>query len=316
MIESSRSVIQWLVTDGIGLTGTVGDVTAFFLFDALKITILLIVVMFVMAIVRQFLPLERIRSFLTRRRLYGGDHLLASLFGAITPFCSCSSIPMFMGFLSAGIPMGVTFSFLITSPLVNEIALVLLFVTFGWKVTVVYAVSGIAIGVIGGMLLGKLNEREELAAFLFEAQTADMAARYGARSVLRGAWKETRQILTRIIGFVLLGTFIGSLIHGVVPQGFFENYLSDASWWGVPLAAVLAVPLYVNAAAAVPVLEALVAKGVALGTALSFMMASVGLSLPEALMLKRVMSLKLLGLFFGSVTVGIMLIGFLVLFMF
>lgn len=293
----------------------------FFIYDSLKILLLLLAINYIMAIIRHYLPVERIRAFLASRKWYGVDYLLAASFGAITPFCSCSSIPFFVGFLGAGIPLGVTFSFLITSPLVNEAAVILLAGFFGWKLTLIYIVSGITIGVIGGMLLSRVNVRKnintDILALSKGVQTdVDIPKTRFTKKLLVVWWREAYQLTLKLLPYILIGVGLGAAIHGLVPQSFFESALHSDSWWAVPLATIVAVPLYSNAVGVVPIVQALVLKGVSIGTAFVFMMATVGLSLPEALILKKVMSFKLLAMFFGITTLGIIAIGYLINFLF
>lgn len=311
-------IADWLTYSVLGLQqgSSLASSVNFFIYDSLKILLLLLVINYVMAIVRQYLPVEKIRAFLASRSWHGADYVLAAGFGAITPFCSCSSIPFFVGFLSAGIPLGVTFAFLITSPLVNEAAVILLAGLFGWKLTIVYVLSGIAIGVVGGMVLGRIRAEKHISPDILalsktaRADYANDTPRF-SRIFWLVWWREAYQLTLKLLPYILIGVGIGAIIHGYVPQDFFETTLHSGAWWTVPLAAVAAVPLYSNAVGVVPVLQALVLKGVPIGTAFAFMMATVGLSLPEALILKRVMSLKLLAIFFGTVTSGIILIGYL-----
>ena len=271
-----------------------------------------------MGIVNAYFPVERLRNFLTSRKLYGMQYLLASLFGAITPFCSCSSIPLFIGFVKGGIPLGVTFSFLITSPLVNEVAVAMFAGTFGWKVTTVYVVSGICLGVIGGYVLGKMKLEKHLSPWVQQMlqmnnipQEEIEESQSSIIRLLPQIAEEAWGIVRGVLLYVIIGIGIGAAIHGYVPSGFFEAYLSGEHWYAVPLAVVLAVPMYANAAGIVPVVQVFVAKGVALGTALAFMMSVVGLSLPEATMLKKVMNMKLIGIFFGTIALFIILLGWL-----
>ena len=271
-----------------------------------------------MGIVNAYFPVERLRNFLTSRKLYGMQYLFASLFGAITPFCSCSSIPLFIGFVKGGIPLGVTFSFLITSPLVNEVAVAMFAGTFGWKITTVYVVSGICLGVIGGYVLGKMKLEKNLSPWVQQMlQTNNISQEEIETSQasliqrLPQITKEAFDIVRRVLLYVIIGIGIGAAIHGYVPQGFFEAYLNGEHWYAVPLAVVLAVPMYANAAGIVPVVQVFVGKGVALGTALAFMMSVVGLSLPEAAMLKKVMNIKLIGIFFGTIALFIIMLGWL-----
>lgn len=287
----------------------------FFIYDSIKILLLLIVINYIMAIVRHFLPLEKMRGFLSSRKWYGFDYLLASVFGAITPFCSCSSIPLFVGFVSAGIPLGVTFSFLITSPLVNEAALVLFVSLFGWKITLFYTIAGVLLGVVGGVILSKLRMEKYIEPFVFATKTSSDIAiehkKYNPWQLQSRFWSEAFTITKQIAPYVLAGIAIGALIHGFIPTGFFEKYITKDNFFAVPLATLIAIPMYSNATGVIPVIQALIDKGIPLGTALAFMMAVVGLSLPEALILKKVMKLPLLAAFFGIVAVGIMIIGYL-----
>lgn len=314
---------DWLTYALFGLqhNSQLANSVDFFIYDSLKILLLLLFINYIMAIIRHYLPVEKIRTFLASRKWYSADYLLAAMFGAITPFCSCSSIPFFVGFLSAGIPIGVTFSFLIASPLVNEAAVILLAGLFGWKLTLVYVVSGITLGVVGGMILSKVNVKKHINADIL-ALTKSAKSEYVvadskfSRKFWLMWWREAYQLTLKLLPYILIGVGLGAAIHGYIPQGFFESTLQSGAWWTVPLATIVAVPLYSNAAGVVPIVQALVLKGVSIGTAFAFMMATVGLSLPEALILKKVMSMKLLAAFFGTITIGIMIIGYLINFLF
>lgn len=309
---------DWLTYDfcGIDATTQIGEAFNFFVYDTLKIIILLFAISIVMGIVNAYFPTERLRNFLTSRKLYGMQYLLASLFGAITPFCSCSSIPLFIGFVKGGIPLGVTFSFLITSPLVNEVAVAMFAGTFGWKVTLIYVVSGICLGMIGGYVLGKMKLEKHLSPWVQQMLHPSSASEEEMETSQSGLIGRLPQIVKEALGivrgvllYIIIGIGIGAAIHGYVPSGFFEAHLSGEHWYAVPLAVILAVPMYANAVGIVPVVQVFVAKGVALGTALAFMMSVVGLSLPEATMLKKVMNMKLIGIFFGTIALFIILLG-------
>lgn len=294
-----------------------GEALHFFVYDTIKILLLLFLITFLMGIVNAYFPVERLRSFLHRNRLFGLEYLLASLFGAITPFCSCSSVPLFIGFVRGGIPIGVTFSFLITSPLVNEVALALFLGMFGMKTTLIYAGSGILLGAVGGWVLGKLKVEQYLSDWVQQLAAQDSAgAEYEQADrtfvqrlpeITQEAWTIVRGVLV----YVLVGIGIGAAMHGYVPAGFFESYLGGGQWWTVPLAVLLAVPMYANAAGIVPIIQVFVAKGIPLGTAIAFMMGTIGLSLPEATLLKKVMTMRLIFIFFGVVTVFIIFSGLL-----
>ncbi|MFA6080341.1 MAG: permease [Candidatus Gracilibacteria bacterium] len=285
----------------------------FFVYDTIKIVILLLVITQVMNFVNVFFPVEKIRDFLSKKKLYGLEYFMASLFGAITPFCSCSSIPLFIGFLKGGIPLGITFSFLITSPLVNEVALAMLLGIFGLKITLIYAISGIVLGMVGGFILGKLKLEKYVADFIWKTpvHNAGMAiTKKTWKQVWRESSREGLQITKKILPYVLLGVAVGAGIHGFVPEGFFAQYISEDTPFAVPIAVILGIPMYANATSVIPIIQALIAKGVPLGTGLAFMMAVVGLSLPEFLILKKVMKLPLLLTFFGLVGFCIILLGY------
>ena len=311
---------DWLVYGVMGLDASshLGVAVNFFFYDSIKIIILLFLISMLTGIVNAYFPIERLRNYLVTHRLYGLQYLLASLFGAITPFCSCSSIPLFIGFVKGGIPLGVTFAFLITSPLVNEVAVAMFLGSFGVRTTIVYVVSGIVLGMLGGMVLGRMNLDRYLSGWIRDIQRQSEAQADAWEvektsffdrmpSIVRGSWDIVRGVLV----YVLVGIGIGAAMHGFVPDGFFERYLAAGNWWSMPLAVILAVPMYANAAGIVPVIEVFVAKGVPLGTAIAFMMSVVGLSLPEATLLKKVMTWRLIGIFFGVVTVFIIISGYL-----
>ena len=286
----------------------------FFFYDSFKIIALILVITHFMSLLRYYLPIEKLRDFLTKHKFYGFDYFLATIFGAITPFCSCSSIPLFIGFIEARIPLGVTFAFLITSPLINEVALALFVGMFGLKITIFYVLAGISVGMIGGFIIGKLQLEKYVEDFVWKVKSQKSEIenkKVSFSKVLKIISGEALGITKKIILYVLVGVGLGAFIHGFVPQGFFEKYLQKAGWFGVPLAVVLAVPLYSNASGVIPIIESLVNKGVPIGTALALMMAIVGISLPEALILKKVMKWQLLVIFFGIVTMGIIAIGYL-----
>jgi len=310
---------DWLIYSVLGINDNthLGKALNFFVFDTIKILILLFLIVFLMGIINSYFPIEKIKNYLNRKKLYGLEYLLASIFGAITPFCSCSSVPLFIGFVQGGIPLGVTFSFLITSPLVNEVAVAMFIGMFGIKATLIYTLSGILLGTIGGWVLGKLNLESLLSDWvkkilenkMQQGEYEEEALNFRQRlpEIARGSW----DIVKNVVLYVIIGIAIGAVMHGYVPDNFFAQYLSGKQWWTVPLAVILAVPMYANAAGIIPVIQVLVAKGVPLGTAIAFMMATVGLSIPEAILLKKVMTIKLIAIFFGVVTLFIILSGYL-----
>jgi uncharacterized membrane protein YraQ (UPF0718 family) len=312
-----EALADWLIYGLAGLSNTTqwGEAVHFFVYETLKIGLLLVIVTHLMGLINAYLPVERVREWIASGRLRGSEHLVASGFGAVTPFCSCSSIPLFIGFLQGGIPLGVTLSFLITSPLVNEVALALFIGLFGWQVTLIYAVSGILLGTVLGWALGQLRLGRFVENWVWEiAENQSEETATDDRSLwerLPSISREATGIVTDIAPYVLAGLAIGAGIHGYVPTGFFEQYLSGGNPLAVPLSVVLAVPMYANASGILPVVQALVAKGIPLGTAMAFMMAVVGLSLPEAMMLKKAMQARLLTTFFGTVGVSIVALGYL-----
>ncbi len=292
----------------------IADSVQFFFYDFLKIIVLILIITHLMSLIRYYLPVEKLRDFLTKHKFYGLDYFLATVFGAITPFCSCSSIPLFIGFIEAEIPLGVTFAFLITSPLINEVALALFVGMFGFKITTFYVLAGISIGMIGGFIIGKLKLEKYVEDFVWKIKSKKQETKtekIAFKKVWRTVSKEAMDITKKITLYVLFGVGLGAFIHGYVPQGFFEKYLQKAGWLAVPLAVILAVPLYSNASGVIPIMESLVDKGVPLGTALALIMAIVGISLPEALILKKVIKWQLLAIFFGTVAIGIIIIGYL-----
>ncbi|MBQ6049801.1 MAG: permease [Bacteroidaceae bacterium] len=309
---------DWLIFDLLGMDANsrLGEAVNFFVYDSTKIILLLFSISIVMGIVNAYFPIERLRNYLSSHRLYGFQYLLASIFGAITPFCSCSSIPLFIGFVKGGIPLGVTFAFLITSPLVNEVAVAMFLGTFGWQVTAIYVACGIVMGMVGGFVLGKLKLERYLSPWILQMQQMQMQAdeAFEAEHIpfmkrLPAITKDALGIVRGVILYVLLGIAIGAAIHGYVPEDFFADFMQKAGLLGVPASVLIAVPMYANAAGIVPVVEVFVAKGIPLGTALAFMMSVVGLSLPEATMLKKVMTWRLIGIFFGTVAFMIMILG-------
>lgn len=320
MFDWVQNLADWFVFEVVHLDKGehLAEALNFFIFDTIKILLLLVVIIFLMGIVNSYFPVDKVRNYLSRSKLYGFEYLMASLFGVVTPFCSCSSVPLFIGFVKGGIPLGVTFAFLVTSPLVNEVAIGLFIGLFGLKMTVIYVVSGILLGTISGVVLQKLsleryltpwvkqvldNARKEQDAFQAEAQSF--------RQRLPVIWQEVLTILKGVVPYVVVGIAIGAWMHGYIPEGFFEQYLRKENLFAVPLATILAVPMYSNASGVLPIVQVLVMKGIPIGTAIAFMMGVVGLSLPEALLLKKVMTLKLIGIFFGVVTICIIISGYL-----
>lgn len=318
MFDWIQHFADWLIYTvfSIGAETRLGTALNFFVYDTLKILILLFVIVFLMGIVNAYLPVEKLRDYLQRKKLYGLEYFFASTFGAVTPFCSCSSVPLFIGFVQGGIPLGVTFSFLITSPLVNEVAVAMFIGMFGLKTTAIYVASGILLGTAGGWLLGKFNLEPLLSDWVKKIMEHKMQQgrfeeeqqtfRQRLPGITRGAW----DIVKGVVLYVIIGIAIGAAMHGYVPENFFGKYLGGGQWWTVPLAVLVGVPMYANAAGVLPVIQVFVAKGVPLGTAIAFMMATVGLSIPEATLLKKVMTIKLIAIYFGVVTLFIIISGY------
>jgi len=303
----------WL---NLGRASYLGSAVNFFIYDVIKIGLLLTVINYIMAITRYYFPMEKVRDVLTKRRWFGVDYLFAAFLGVITPFCSCSSIPLFIGFVGAGIPLGVTFTFLISSPLVNESSLYLFPAMFGMRVAVLYNLVGIVVAVIGGLLVSKMRVEKYVKPELLRFKSrSQVEAEHGGtslpfRQLIRYFWQDGMNITKQVFPYVVLGVGIGALIHGFVPAHLVENYLSSRTWWTIPMATLLGAPLYANSVSVIPVMEAFVGKGVPLGTALAFMTAIVTVSIPEGMILKKVMKWQLLGLFFGITIIGIMIMGY------
>lgn len=305
---------DWLTYRILGVTSetAISEAVNFFIFDTVKIIILLAVIIYAVSIVRSFLPPERIRALLVRKNKYTGN-VIASLVGIITPFCTCSAIPLFLGFVQAGVPLGATFSFLVASPMINEVALVMLWGMFGLKIALLYVASGLIIAIISGVIIGKLKVEKLLEPFVLEKNLkADV-------NIASMTWNERRayardytlDIIKKVWLYVVIGIGIGAWIHGYVPVDFLARYAGSDKWYAVPLATLLGIPLYSNAAGIIPLVSVLTEKGVAIGTTLAFMMAVTGLSLPEFMILRRVMKTRLILIFASIVGSGIMLTGYL-----
>ncbi len=270
-----------------------------------------------MGIVNSYFPVEKVRNFLSRKKMYGLEYLFASYFGVITPFCSCSSVPLFIGFVKGGIPLGITFTYLITAPLVNEVAIAIFFGTFGFKVTALYVLTGILLGIVGGFTLGKIGLEKHLSPWvkgiIANAQTEEQLQeeKLTLRQRFPTILKEAINIVKGVSIYIVIGIAIGGAMHGFLPTGFFEQYINKGQWYAVPLAVIMGIPMYSNAAGVIPVVQVLVSKGVPLGTAIAFMMGVIGLSLPEAMLLKKVMTVKLIVIYFSTIAFFMILSGYL-----
>lgn len=284
----------------------------FFIFDTIKILILLAVIIFIVSIIRSFLPPEKIRGILSHKYKFTGN-ILAALFGIVTPFCTCSAVPLFLGLVEAGVPLGITFSFLVSSPMINEVAIVLLLGMFGWKVTLIYITSGLIIAILSGIIIGKLKVENLIEDFVFnhKINATSNITEMSWRGRIDYAKTYTLDILKKVWPYILIGIGIGAFIHGYVPTDFLARYAGRDKWYAVPLATLIGIPLYSNAAGVIPLVSVLTEKGVAMGTTLAFMMAVTGLSLPEFMILKKVMKTKLILIFATVVGIGILFTGYL-----
>jgi uncharacterized membrane protein YraQ (UPF0718 family) len=307
-------VAAWFTHSLCGLPkgSQLGVAVGFFAYETPKVLMLLVLIVFAVGIVRSFFSPERTRRLLSGRRESAGN-VLAALLGIVTPFCSCSAVPLFIGFVTTGIPLGVTLSFLIAAPMVNEVALVLLLGMFGWKVAAIYLGTGLAIAIICGWVIGRLRMEKHVEDWVFRVQSGDFGPEeeldWSAR--IRLGFDAVRDIVGKVWLYVLVGIAVGAGIHGYVPENFMASLMGKDAWWSVPLAVLVGVPMYSNAAGIIPIVQALLGKGAALGTVLSFMMAVIALSLPEAIILRKVLKPRLIATFFGIVATGIILIGYL-----
>jgi len=309
------AVARWVTYSLAGLApgSHLASAVEFFVYEAPKVLMLLVLVVFGVGIIRSFFTPERTRRVLAGRRESMGN-VLAALLGTVTPFCSCSAVPLFIGFVTTGVPLGVTFSFLVSAPMVNEVALVLLFGLLGWKVAALYMGTGLVIAIASGWTIGRLGLERFVEPWVFTVQAApaegdDVAASWAGR--LRAGGDAVVDIVGRVWPWVLAGIAVGAGIHGYVPEQFMAAVMGKGAWWAVPLAVLVGIPMYSNAAGIIPVVQALLAKGAALGTVLAFMMAVIGLSLPETIILRKVLRPPLIAVFVGVVGTGILIVGYL-----
>jgi uncharacterized membrane protein YraQ (UPF0718 family) len=311
---------DWITYSLFGLSKTshLGSTVNFFIFETPKVLMLLTLIVFVVGIIRSYFTPERTRRILAGKRESVGN-VLAAMLGIVTPFCSCSAVPLFMGFVQAGVPLGVTLSFLIAAPMINEIAVVLLFGMFGWKVALVYITTGLVIAIVSGFIIGRLKLERYVEDWVYEMQVtqADIESSKIAFSERIIAGKvAVIEIVGKVWPYVIIGIAVGAGIHGYVPQGFMASFMGKSAWWAVPAAVLLGVPMYSNAAGIIPIVHALLEKGAALGTVLAFMMAVIGLSLPEMIILRNVLKIQLIAIFVGVVASGIIITGYLFNFIF
>ena len=308
-----KRAADYITFDLVGLRpgSHLGEALNFFIYDTIKIFLLLTTIVFVVAIIRSFFSPERTRRILSHKREYVGN-ILAALLGIVTPFCSCSAVPLFIGFVEAGIPLGVTFSFLISSPMVNEVALIMLWGLFGWKVAVLYTATGVIVAIVAGFIIGKLKMEKYVQDYVWEMQVGDAEiVAMTFRERFKYAREYTLGLIKKIFPYVILGVGLGAVVHGYIPSDFVVKYAGRGNPYAVLVAVLIGVPLYSNAAGMIPVVQALVSKGMPIGTVLAFMMSVTAISFPEAVILKNVLKPRLIATFFGVVTIGIILVGYL-----
>lgn len=312
MFKKLDLVWEYIVRDlmNIPLTTKLGEVIYYFLHAISTILILLTLGIFIVSLIRTFISTEKIKNYIEKHNGPMGN-LMASLLGVVTPFCSCSSVPIFIGFIEAGIPLGIVFSFLITSPIVNEAAFIILMTTFGFKVAILYALSGIFIGVVGGLIISKLKMEKYVEEYVYKMHIENKEEEvYRGWSRVSYALKETKEVVIKLLPFMIIGIAFGAFIHGWAPTELLSKYGGSDNLFAVPIATLIAIPLYTDAAGIIPIANALISKGVGVGTTMSFMMAAVALSLPEILLLKKVIKTKLIGIFIGIVGTGIVIVGY------
>jgi len=309
LIPASEAIVAALPVDR---TSHLGGAIQFFLYDTPKVLMLLTGVVFVMGMINSYFTPERTRALLAGRT-EGVANVMAASLGIVTPFCSCSAVPLFIGFVQAGVPLGVTFSFLISAPMVNEVALTLLFGMFGWKVALLYMGLGLSVAILAGWTIGRLKMEAYLEDWVRDmpktsAQFEDAGVTLADR--VQGGFAAVREIVGKVWPYILGGIALGALIHGYVPEDFMVSFMGKDAWWSVPLAVIIGVPMYTNAAGVIPIVQALLAKGAALGTVLAFMMSVIALSLPEMIILRKVLKIRLIATFVAVVATGILLVGF------
>jgi uncharacterized membrane protein YraQ (UPF0718 family) len=307
-------IADWVTYSLFGLARSthLSSAVEFFVFETPKVLMLLTLVVFGVGIVRSFFTPQRTRAILAGKRESAGN-VMAALLGVVTPFCSCSAVPLFIGFVTTGVPLGVTFSFLISAPMVNEVALVLLFGLFGWRVAAIYAGTGLFIAIVAGWVIGRLRLERHVEPWVYATNLGDVRSpeeklSWGARARL--GKDAVRGIVGKVWPYVIAGIAVGAGIHGYVPENFMASIMGKGAWWSVPLAVLIGVPMYSNAAGIIPIVQALLGKGAALGTVLAFMMSVIGLSLPETIILRKVLRPRLIAVFVGIVAAGILIVGY------
>ena len=309
-----QPLTNWLIDNVFNLTQGkhLTEALRFFIFEVPKVLLLLVLIIFVVGVIRSFFTPERTRKALEGRSLFTGN-IMASALGIVTPFCSCSAIPLFLGFVESGIPLGVTFSFLIAAPMINEVAVVLLFGMFGWKIAAIYVVTGLVIAITAGWVIGRLKLEKHVESWVYEVKAGDAGDEEEKVQIsdrIQAGYNAVKEIMGKVWVYVILGIAVGAAAHGYVPESFMANLMGKSTWFSVPLSVVIGVPLYSNAAGIIPIVSVLIEKGVPLGTALAFMMAVIGLSLPEMIILRKVLTVRLLAIFVGVVSSSILIVGY------
>jgi len=306
--------VNWLVYSLFNLRqgSIVGEAINFFIYDSIKIFLLLVVIIFAVSYIRTFLAPEKVKKLLSKKFEFVGN-MIAATIGIFTPFCSCSAVPLFIGFVESGVPLGVTFSYLIAAPLINEVAAVLLWGLFGWKIALLYIASGWIISVVAGFILGKMHLEKYVEDYVYKIKVKQnlKLQKKTQKERVKEAYEEVKSIIKKVFPYVLIGIGIGAFIHGYAPENLLTQIAGKGNWWAVPIAVLIGVPLYSNAAGVIPIVSSLIEKGLPLGTALAFMMAVVALSLPEIIILRKVLKTRLLILYVTIVTLGIMFTGYL-----
>jgi uncharacterized membrane protein YraQ (UPF0718 family) len=304
---------DWVTYSVLGLVqGTpLASSVNFFIYDSIKVTLMLAVIVFAVAIVRTYITPQKVKKWVAGRP-EGVGNVVAALLGIPTPFCSCSAVPLFIGFVESGVPLGITFSFLIASPLINEVAAAMLFAMFGWQIALIFIVSGLIIAIVAGIIIGRLHLEGEVEEFVYKVKLHDLAEKtMNWTERLTFAKNESRDITLKVLPYILIGIAIGAIIHGYAPADFLVNIAGPGNPLAVPIAVLIGIPLYSNAAGMIPIMEVLTSKGMAMGTALAFMMAVIGLSLPELIILRKVIKIKLILIFAGIMFLAITMTGYL-----
>jgi uncharacterized membrane protein YraQ (UPF0718 family) len=310
MIERFADYMTYSII-GLAQGTALADAVHFFIYDTIKIFLLLVTIIFIVAVIRSYFPPEKTRKILSHKKQFIGN-ILAALLGIVTPFCSCSAVPLFIGFVEAGVPLGVTFSFLISSPMVNEIALIMLWGLFGWKIALIYAVTGVTLAIVAGIVIGNLNMEKYVQDYVWEIKVGEMeAVRTSFRDKLVYARDYTKDLMKKLWPYVVVGIGLGALVHGYVPTDLVVRYAGPDNPFAVLVAVLIGVPLYSSGAGMIPIVQALVGKGMAMGTVLAFMMSVTAISFPEAIILKNVLKMRLIYTFFGIVAGGIIIVGYL-----